>query len=84
MELIYGARDKQEVFRLEKFISKFEVIHLDTQTSELAYRLITEYAKSHNLDTPDALIAATAINNQMHFMTYNSKDFRFIPTIQLI
>jgi len=84
MELIYGARNKQEVFRLEEFISKFEVIHLDAQTSELAYQLITEYAKSHNLDIPDALIAATAINNRMQFMTYNIKDFRFIPAMQFI
>ena len=84
MELIYGARNKQEALRLEEFIAEFEVTHLNAQISDLAYQLIIEFAKSHNLDIPDALIAATAIHNRMPFLTYNSKDFRFLPAIDLI
>ena len=84
MELIYGARNKSEVLKLEKFIEKFDIIHLDEQISALAYQFITEFSKSHNLDIPDALIAAAAIQNRAQFLTYNKKIFRFIPAIKLI
>lgn len=83
MELIYGARNKREVSMLEEFVAKFELIHMDADISTLACQLVTEYSKSHSLDIPDALIAATAIHNRMELMTYCSKDFRFIPSLKL-
>ena len=84
MELIYGARNKQEVKKLERFINKFQVIHLAPNISILALKLISLYAKSHTLDIPDALIAATAIQNKIKILTYNTKDFKYIPEIDLV
>lgn len=83
MELIYGARNKQEVNKLQKFIEKFEVIHLNANISALALKLVTQYAKSHALDIPDALIAATTIDRRASLFTYNTKDFQFIPSIEI-
>lgn len=84
MELVYGARNKVEVQRLERFLGLFQLVHLDKSISTSAMRLVTGYAKSHTLDIPDALIAATAIEYQANLFTYNQKDFRFIPNLQLI
>lgn len=84
MELIYGARNKQEVSRLEQFITKFDLIPLNANISAIALKLVTSYAKSHNLDIPDALIAATAIDKKLDLLTYNSRDFRFIKNLQLL
>lgn len=84
MELIYGARNKQEVSRLGQFVAKFELITLNANISAIALKLITDFAKSHNLDIPDALIAATAIDQKLRLLTYNSKDFRFITTLKLV
>jgi len=39
--------------------------------------------KSHGLQIPDALIAATAICHDMELLTYNVKDFKFIQGIKL-
>jgi len=64
MELIIGARNKQEVSILNEFIELFEIIHIDATISTLAMQLVTNYAKSHTLDIPDSLIAATALGSQ--------------------
>jgi len=84
MELIYGARNKQEVQKLQQFIQLFDQIHLNESISNKALQLITDYAKSHMLDIPDALIAASATEYHASLFTYNRKDFRFIPQLTLI
>lgn len=84
MELIYGARNKAEVARLKGFIQLFSVLYLSEAISRRASRLVTEYAKSHTLDIPDSLIAATALENRARLFTYNRKDFQFIPDLQLV
>ena len=84
MELIYGAFNKQEVKKLEQFINKFQLIHLEPAISILALKLASKYAKSHTLDIPDALIAATAIHTRTKLLTYNTKDFQYIDLLELI
>jgi tRNA(fMet)-specific endonuclease VapC len=84
MELIYGAIHKREVQKLEKFIQLFDVIHLSEAISNKTFQLIKLYAKSHKLDIPDALIASTALVQRAKLFTYNIKDFKFIPDLELI
>ena len=84
MELAIGARNKQEVIKLEKFTELFEIMHIDLNISKLAIQLVTQYAKSHTLDIPDSLIAATALVNQARLFTGNKKDFQFISKLDLI
>jgi len=38
---------------------------------------------SHNLQIPDAIIAASAVTFKLPLFTYNLKDFKFIPNIRL-
>ncbi|MDY0135974.1 MAG: type II toxin-antitoxin system VapC family toxin [Thiomicrospira sp.] len=84
MELLYGALNKKELEKLQLFIGKFKIIHLDQAMSEHGLALIADYAKSHALDIPDALIAATCIVHKLPLFTYNLKDFRFIPGLVVI
>ena len=84
MELMVGARNKQEVKKLQQFIQLFDQIHLNETISAKALQLITDYAKSHALDIPDALIAASVIEHHGSLFTYNRKDFKFIPHLTLI
>ncbi len=84
MELIYGALNRDEQKKLQQFLSLFTVIQLDEKTSQKAFALIAQYAKSHTLDIPDALIAASCIENNKTLYTYNRKDFRFIPKLTLL
>lgn len=83
MELYYGARDKKELQELKKFITFFDTIELDSTISTTATSLIENYAKSHNLNIPDALIAATALRCNYPLWTLNVKDFHYINGLSL-
>ena len=84
MELYYGAFNIAEIKKIEKFLSLFKILHLNKEISTKSIKLIQTYAKSHNLDIPDSLIAATAIVNRCKLLTYNIKDFKYIEVIELI
>jgi predicted nucleic acid-binding protein len=84
MELFYGALNKAEIKKLEKFILLFNIIYVDEAISYKAMNLVKKYAKSHSLDIPDSIIASTALHHQCELFTYNKKDFRFIEGIKLV
>jgi len=84
MELYYGALNKAELKKLEKFVSLFDIIHIDETISRMAVKLIKRYAKSHSLDIPDSLIASTALLNDAMLLTYNKKDFKYIEGLKLL
>lgn len=84
MELFFGALDKKELNMLEKFTDRFLVIDINEDISKLATKLVFLYAKSHNLNIPDALIASTAMFYDIELFTYNLKDFRYIKQLKLI
>ncbi len=83
MELFYGAIDKKELKKLEKFVNIFEILYVDKEISKIATSLIKRYCKSHCLDIPDSLIAATALKYNSNLFTYNIKDFRYIENLKL-
>ena len=84
MELYYGALNKMELNKLEKFVSLFQIIQLNEAISTQATKLIKTYAKSHTLDIPDGLIASTALVKRCKLFTYNVKDFKYIKHIDLL
>lgn len=84
MELLCGARNKQEAAKLTMFINQFKILTINDSSSLLATKLISKYAKSHHLDIPDALIAASCVESGVTLWTYNIKDFRYLPKLQLI
>lgn len=83
MKLYYGALNKNELSIIKRAISQLKKICLDVPISKKALPLIEHYPKSHNLKIPDALIAATAIENEISLLTYNNKDFKFNAEMQL-
>ncbi len=84
MELYYGAINKSELKNLERFISLFKVEHLSKIISAKAIFLVKTYAKSHSLDIPNSLIAATTLLANAKLFTYNLKDFSYIEKLTLI
>ena len=83
MELYFGARNKLELKQLEQFVNLFKIEHLSKTISIKASLLVKLYAKSHSLDIPDSLIAATALTNNASLFSLN-KDFKYIPKLLLI
>ncbi len=83
IELIYGCRDKAEVEKAKKLIADFALLHLSPADSARAYELMLAYSKSHNLAIPDALIAATAITQNLELATDNDRHFKMIPDLSV-
>jgi hypothetical protein len=83
MELLQGARDKNELRIIEKKLHSFRLLTMQQDIFDLATGYVRNYRLSHNLALPDAIIGATAIYYQIPLFTYNRKDFKFLPDIQL-
>jgi predicted nucleic acid-binding protein len=83
MELLQGARNKNELRVVEKRLGAFRLLMMPQEIFDLATQFIKTYRLSHGLALPDAIIGATAIYYQIPLLTYNTKDFRFLPNIEL-
>lgn len=69
MELLQGVLNKQELQRILKFLNIFDVQILDI-TPEITHRAmkyVEDYALSDSMELADALIAATAVENDEKF-----------------
>ena len=82
-ELYFGARDKRELGQIKRNLGLLNQIPINADISERFLELLEEFALSHRLSVPDALIAATAISQKIPLYTLNLKDFRFISNLQL-
>ena len=78
-ELFYGAINKIELSKIRNDLNKIPVLHIDTSISEMAVNLVEQYCLSHKMDLEDALIAATAILNQIELYTSMSRILFLFP-----
>jgi predicted nucleic acid-binding protein len=84
MELFVGCRDKTELYEVEKFLRRFQLIKLSESISDTAVDLLRQYRLSHGLLIPDALIAATALVFGVPFISKNQRDYRFLAGLNLL
>ena len=84
VELIQGAKNKAEVQKIEKYLTRFELIHFDKVISRKTIELVRTYSKSHGLMFGDAVIAAACLENYLTLITHNVKDFRFIKNLKIL
>lgn len=82
-ELLYGAFNKQELNQILKDIAHLKLLHLNQDIGSIQLQLMADFSLSHNLNLPDAMIAATAIYYNYPIFTLNKKDFHYIPGIRL-
>ena len=85
MELVLGARDKDELRATKKALANldFQILPLTENIGHRASVYLEEYALKSNIGIPDALIAATAIEHGQSICTANAKDYRAIAEIEL-
>ena len=85
MELLQGARNHAEMRTIKSFISDFDFLTLPL-TENIGHRAlvyIEEYALASGLRSADALIAATAVENNLALATANQKHFKPIRDLNL-
>jgi len=83
LELIVGARDKRDLANIDTFLSAYVIVPLRDSTGKSAYELLKLYAKPHGLHVFDALVAATAMEEELTLVTKNRRHFGAIKGLRL-
>lgn len=85
MELVQGMRDRAELRSLLRQLRKWSVstIQITPDISMRAMFYVEEFFLSHSMYLADALIGATAVDNNETLLTANDKHYRHIEGIQL-
>ena len=81
-EIFAGLRSQKEERIARDFFAECKVLPLDAATSERAGVLLRHYGASHNIDVPDALIAATVEQHGLSLATLNLKHFPMIAKLK--
>ena len=84
MEMIVGCQNRSELRAIIKFLERFLIISVSQDISLTAVHLLKTYRLSHELKIADALIASTAIANNIPLISKNQRDYRFIKTLTLL
>ena len=84
IELIQGSIKKRERYLIKKHLANLAYFTLTPEIATQAIELIDKYSSSQGLFLPDALIAATAVVNDLTLVTFNLKDFKFIKELQVL
>jgi tRNA(fMet)-specific endonuclease VapC len=84
LELIVGARNKEEVSEIDQLVASYSPIPLTTEIGNSAYSLLRQFAKSHGLRVFDSLIAATALEEDLMLVSRNKKHFEMIGAVKLL
>ncbi len=84
-ELLQGAESKQHHDYSKSFLKDFgfRVLPLSENIGHRAAVYMEEYALSHGLRVGDAIIAATAAENNIVLCTSNAKHFKPIKDLKL-
>ena len=85
MELLQGAKSKAHHKFAKSFIHEFEfsILPLTENIGHRALIYVEEYALSSNMRAGDAIIAATAVENNMTLVSSNVKHFKAVKELQL-
>lgn len=85
MELLQSAKSKTQHRYVKDFLSSFYFIVLPL-TENIGHRAsiyVEEYTLSSSIRSGDAIIAATAVENNMVLSSSNVKHFRMIKELRL-
>lgn len=69
---------------IKEFISKFEVIDFDIDTTMIYSKIRADLEKNGcKIDNMDILIASCAVKNKLILITNNEKEFKQVPNLKI-
>jgi predicted nucleic acid-binding protein len=85
MELLQTAKNSQQHHTTRDFLSRlgFGVLPLTEAIGHRALVYVEEYTLAHGLRAGDAVIAATAVENNLTLVSSNAKHFKPIRELRL-
>jgi predicted nucleic acid-binding protein len=83
LELLAGAHTQRDTNNLDFVLSGYRMLPPNEDIARRAYYLMKTYARGHGLQTLDALIAATALEEGLTLVTKNRKHFQMIGDLEL-
>lgn len=83
MEILLGARDRQEQRAMSEDLARHMILHLESGDSQKAQQWFEQFRLSHGIGILDCLIAAIAIRVGKPFYTFNLKHFLVIPGLDV-
>jgi len=86
MELLQGARDRREVRLIKKFLADlgFRTIPLSENIGHRAVIYMELHAPKSGLRLADALIAATAVENNFALLSGDLRHYRALADLNLV
>ncbi len=81
-ELFAGVKSAQEERELVRLIDECEIHDVTREIASLAGKWRKKYFPSHNVQIPDALIAATASIKELPLYTLNVKHYPMIAGLK--
>jgi predicted nucleic acid-binding protein len=85
MELLQGAKNKQEAHEIKGFLKDFgfSTLPMSENIGHRASIYIEEYALANSIGVADALVAATAVEASEVLLSANTKHFKCVKELQL-
>ncbi len=85
MELLQAAQNKKQHEYITRFLGDlgFQTLPLTENIGHRAAVYVAEYALSHGIRAADAIIAATAMENDLPLCSGNAKHYRPIQELRL-
>ncbi len=80
-ELYAGVKGDAEQATLDRFISLFRVIPVDSEIAKTGGLYKRDYSKSHGVGLADAILAATAESENAELITLNTKHYPMIRSL---
>ena len=78
IEAVQGSISNRQKRQIKKVLDNVPLLLITPEISRRAIKLIDDYSNSYGLLLADALIAASALENNLILITYNIDDFKFI------
>jgi hypothetical protein len=82
LELYAGARSQRDEQDIIAVRQRLDCLLINQDIGERAGAIMRHYRKSHGIDIPDALIAATAEHHGLRLATLNVKHFPMFPRLK--
>lgn len=84
MELVLGCQDAAALAKTRRFLANVIELPLNPAATQIARHLVETFFLSHGLLIPDALIAATALEQSLPLYTRNTRHFQMIPGLSVV